>query len=37
MPLEYKPNFTSASGGGGFVSGYHGTPDSFTHLSLIHI
>lgn len=29
MPLEYKPNFTSASGGGGFVSGYHGTPDSF--------
>lgn len=30
MPLEYKPNFTSASGGGGFVSGYHGTPDSFT-------
>lgn len=30
MPLEYKPIFTSASGGGGFVSGYHGTPDSFT-------
>ena len=29
MPLEYKPNFTSASGGGGFVTGYHGTPDSF--------
>lgn len=29
MPLEYKPNFTAASGGGGFVSGYHGTPDSF--------
>lgn len=30
MPLEYKPNFTSASDGGGFVTGYHGTPDSFT-------
>lgn len=30
MPLEYKPNFTSASGGGGFVTGYHGTSESFT-------